>query len=431
MKKWKVLLCIAFTMVFLCSSASAVSLKKGSKTVDAVLLNDRLVHLGYSGIEDVTVYSDKTVEAVKDFQEKNGLKVTGSVNDDTWKIIFDEPYRLYYKPNLNGRMYSFRGSLAAPMTSVKVEDDSAIMEAEGFMCAVGIDTAESLDSLVKKLKNDVKTAYEDIFVKQYEGKGYQLSGDQKTKFNGRPGWVWSQTWNLVNGDKLKHYTFFGVAELDEVEGAQLFAVASIGYNVPPQAGSNISKSLGMNVIKETLTELRCRRDILKDYQEGAAKRKKASKLKLTLPEFQPVEENRQSMLDMLYEIRQYVNPSADGSGGEIDGDTCVSLYYGAKIMQYYTAMKEAGNTPDNILMEMSMSLLNGVFDNDLKGSLELHTMPRYKACLDAAKLALTEEAAPYLVLLGIDTPRWTAEELDAVYQKTIRTLTTIVENARK
>ena len=51
MKKWIRVLCLVLLLTLLCGSASAVSLKKGSKGQDVVFLLYRLQKLGYEGLE--------------------------------------------------------------------------------------------------------------------------------------------------------------------------------------------------------------------------------------------------------------------------------------------------------------------------------------------------------------------------------------------
>ena len=227
---------------------------------------------------------------------------------------------------------------------------------------------------------------------------------------------------------MNHYSFIGVVELDQMDGRQMFAVSSLVYNIPPAAKS-LTKYLGINCVTEALSNVRCSRDRLAEYQAGAAKRKKASKLKIKLPDFQPVEEGEQGTLDMLYEIRNYVDPAADGSSGKIDESTCVSLYYGTKIMQRYVYLVEAGNKASDAFFESSMSLANAVFDSSLKADMPA-AREKLAAALSAAKLALTKDAAPYLVLLGLDSPRWTAEDLSEMSDQLLGVLDRMIGSAQ-
>ena len=50
--------------------------------------------------------------------------------------------------------------------------------------------------------------------------------------------------------------------------------------------------------------------------------------------------------------------------------------------------------------------------------------------MTAARLALTDQAAPYLVLLGLDTPRWTAEDLDNMSSRLIGAMDRVIERRK-
>ena len=58
-------------------------LKKGSKSEDVKILQQKLNSKGYKLTVD-GIFGNKTLEAVKDFQEKNGLLVDGIVGKNTW-----------------------------------------------------------------------------------------------------------------------------------------------------------------------------------------------------------------------------------------------------------------------------------------------------------------------------------------------------------
>lgn len=176
--------------------------------------------------------------------------------------------------------------------------------------------------------------------------------------------------------------------------------------------------LGIDAIQEILAGIRCDQDRLNDYQAGAARRKKLSKLKIKLPTFQPVEEKEQGTLDMIYEIWHYVDPAADGSSGPIDGSTCVSMYYGVKIMERYMYLVDAGNQRSDARTEAVMSLANSAFYDDFRAARP-EIREKLAAAMSAAKLALSKDSKAYLTLLGLETPRWTAEELEEMTQSLV------------
>ena len=385
----------------------------------------------YDLAEPDGVYDAKTQQAVKSFQESHKIKATGSVNDATWKAIFDEPFYLWYSLGLSARSLRYQCRLVPPFTSAEVVDNkngydhTAKLTVDAFTCYVQLVSAESMEALVKEEKDYARKSYDETFVPQYGGKNFKVSGEKKYKINGKPAQIWNTTWTFTNEEKLDHYIFYGTVELDKVDGVQMYAVVYMNYNIPASAKA-ITKLVGTNAVKDVLNGIRCGRDRLAEYEAGAAKRKKASKIKgkFTLPEFQPVDDY-QSTLDIIYEIREYVDPSADGSAEKIDGKTCVSLYYGYKIMQYYKNMVDAGNKASDAMMESVMSLANGVFDKGLREDFPA-LREQVSASLKAAQLALTKDAAPYLVLLGLDSPRWTAEELNEMQDRLISSMDAVI-----
>ena len=438
MRKIKTVLCFVLCLTLLSGSASAVSMKKGSSGALQYFLEQRLAQLGYDIGDADGAYDAKTADAVKKFQQDHGLKASGTVNDATWEAMFSDPYRLGISTGgIGSRTYYLRGRLAPPFTAVKVKnnpngaDYQAVMNAAGIECLVTLAVEDSLDAYVKKAQESDRKAFDDGFVAEYGGKSFKVSSVQKTALNGKQARIWSTTWEFTNGEKLVHYAVHGIVELDEAEGKQLFATAVMHYNLPPtKSQKEIAKLLSTDAVTAVLDSLRCGRDRLTDYEAGAAKRKKASKLKLKLPVFQPVEEDDQGILEMLYEIWQNVNPAADGASGELDANTCVSLYYGVKIMQRYVYLTEHGYKPSDALTESVLDLGNGVFDNKLSAAFP-EVRGQLSAAMTAARLALTDQAAPYLVLLGLDAPRWTEEDLDNMSSRLIGAMDRVIERRKQ
>lgn len=64
-------------------------LKRGAKGEQVKLVQQRLVELGYFSGPISGNYMNQTVEAVKRFQENNGLKADGVTGEDTWSVLFD------------------------------------------------------------------------------------------------------------------------------------------------------------------------------------------------------------------------------------------------------------------------------------------------------------------------------------------------------
>lgn len=68
------------------------TLSYGSTGDDVQLVQQRLMDLGFFTYHKTTTgYYKQTQEAVKQFQEKNGLKNSGSVDEKTWNALFNEP----------------------------------------------------------------------------------------------------------------------------------------------------------------------------------------------------------------------------------------------------------------------------------------------------------------------------------------------------
>ena len=69
-------------------------LKRGAKGEEVKLVQQRLTDLGFFSGPISGNYMNQTVEAVKQFQEKNGLTADGITGEDTWTILFDEKQAL-------------------------------------------------------------------------------------------------------------------------------------------------------------------------------------------------------------------------------------------------------------------------------------------------------------------------------------------------
>lgn len=112
-----------------------------------------------------------------------------------------------------------------------------------------------------------------------------------------------------------------------------------------------------------------------------------------------------SLTDLMDPIMKYVDPSADGSSG-IDGNVCVNMYYGMKMMRWYHLYLDAGDQSKR--SEVAASILQ-----EARAEIIVHTLEdgvreqypemreKFAAALAAAKLSLDESAAPYLEELGI------------------------------
>ena len=338
MKKWKIVLCWTLLLILLCGNASAaVSMKKGSRSYNVLFLQERLNQLGYNAGEADGIYDAETVTAVKAFQGDHGLQETGLVKDDTWQAVFDQKFTIRYDMGLGKRDYTLNARLTVPFATVEVYDSSSQqntvrknqvkLATSGIECLITILLSEeNIDDIVSELQKNDRDEFDTNFAGSYNGKNYKASAGKASKINGKAAKIWTTTWNFTNGDKLIRYCFRGVMELDQVGDKQAYAIATMGYNIPKSA-SAMTKSLGATQIRDVLTNIRCDRDRLYEYQAGAAKRRKASKLKkFELPAFQPVDEKDQGTLDMIYEIWHYVDPDADGSSGSApDADTCVSM----------------------------------------------------------------------------------------------------------
>ena len=240
MKKWIRVLCLVLLLTLLCGSASAVSLKKGSQGQDVVFLLYRLQKLGYEGLEPTKYsYDNATVEAVKKFHQSRGLKVTGKVNDETWEEIFIEPYRLGTGTgDASSRNYYVRAGLVPPFTEVEVVDNQygpdyrADLKADGYLCTVMIRTDKTLDQSVESIQDELRKAFDDTFVPQYDGKNYKVSGNKTYKINGKQARICTVTWNFANTGKSTRYSYIGAVELDKVDGVQVIATVQMHYNIP-------------------------------------------------------------------------------------------------------------------------------------------------------------------------------------------------------
>ena len=89
MVKWIVIFLI---LTLLCSSVAFAfdELSKGSKGNEVLQLQNRLNELGYSVGKADGDYGNKTQKAVEAFQQNNDLEVTGTVNENTYNVLFSQ-----------------------------------------------------------------------------------------------------------------------------------------------------------------------------------------------------------------------------------------------------------------------------------------------------------------------------------------------------
>ena len=430
MKKLGRLLCLLLVLTMVGSSAMALELQRGSRGVDALFLQLRLNALGYSVGTPDGDYGGKTATAVESFQKDRGLKATGAVDEATWEALFDERITLYASvgSGFNSKTYSIPYNLPAPFTTVeRIEgpsggSDHAKLEVSGMYGDVFIAKYGSLDDFEQDAVNYMQQNFEETFQAQYSGSDYQLNGQERFEINGKPASLVECSCKFVNGEPLTHYEIYGCEELDEFNGVQLYLLAMITFNLP----TGTDKVLTSEDVKAALAGARCNRDMLYDYQAGAAEREAAAGVKLDMPEFQPMDDGRR-VAELVYPIQKYVDPSADGSSGQFDGNTCVSLYYGAKVMNWYQMMVDAGNDPADVVKEARMSLSVAAMDFDL-----MHAFPEVKgqfaAAMSAARLALTDGATPYLTAMGIEKPRWSEADLDSMNTGLMDVFDTFIAN---
>lgn len=112
-----------------------------------------------------------------------------------------------------------------------------------------------------------------------------------------------------------------------------------------------------------------------------------------------------SLVDLMDPIMKYVDPTADAANG-INGNVCVNMYYGMKIMRWYHAYLDAGD--QNNLAKVAASIMQ-----EASSEIIVHSMvdgvkeqypemkEKFAAALSAGKLSLDESSAPYLEELGI------------------------------
>ena len=441
MKKRIIGLCWMLMLVILCGTASAaVNLKKGSTSWDVFFAEERLTQLGYNPGAADGLYEAETVEAVKAFQRDRGLKETGTVKEETWDALFSETYQLRYDAGMGARDYLIRGKMPSRFAKIGITGTRSGAEDMADFSSLSDTTklrvwlfvrSESMDEIIAGLRTNEQDVFDNQFASTaYEGKDFKAGKAKSRKINGKPAQTWLTTWNFTNGGKLTHYWYYGVMELDPVGEYQAYAVVSLVYNIDSQ-GKAMDKALGQDAVLEALENIRCDRDRLYEYQAGAAKRLKTSKLKkFTLPEFQPVDETEQGALDIIYEIWHHVDPAADGTQEEITGETCVSMYYGAKIMDRFMFFVNHGNSRENARAECVMSLANSVFYDDFRAARP-EIREKLAAAMSAARLALDEDNKAYLTLLGLEKPEWTEEDLANMTRSLIGAMDSLIGDKKQ
>ena len=70
--------------------APVIIAQNGDFSEEVINVQQRLLELGYLGIQPTGFYGDLTEEAIKAFQAQNGLEVTGILDDATYALLFSE-----------------------------------------------------------------------------------------------------------------------------------------------------------------------------------------------------------------------------------------------------------------------------------------------------------------------------------------------------
>jgi len=84
------IVCSALLLMFMwlvCAASSAMALGKGSQGADVAVVQGILKSLGFYKGQISGYYTGKTADAVKQFQRKYGLRVTGAVDDPTLRSL--------------------------------------------------------------------------------------------------------------------------------------------------------------------------------------------------------------------------------------------------------------------------------------------------------------------------------------------------------
>lgn len=82
------LILLMLSMMFIAASASASpTLRQGSSGHDVAMVQERLKHLGYSINSIDGVFGTETDRAVAEFQRDKKIRVTGIVNNATWRAL--------------------------------------------------------------------------------------------------------------------------------------------------------------------------------------------------------------------------------------------------------------------------------------------------------------------------------------------------------
>ena len=441
MKKWKMGMCWMLVALMICGNAlAAVNLKKGSKSWDVLFAEERLNQLGFNPGSADGVFDADTTDAVKAFQKDRGLKETGTIKEETWNALFDETYRLVYPMGMGNRDYSIHAKMPSRFAKMEITGSSSSLDKNEAVFSdqsgsIMLDVIlfvgkESMDEVVQNGQKSQRDIFDQTFATSYNGKNYKQGKVKDSKINGKKVKSWLTTWTFTNGVQLTRNYYYAAMELDPVGTGQAYAIVMMSYNFDKSMKA-VDKSLGTKTLQEALENIRCDRDRLYTYQAGAAKRMKASKLKkFTIPEFQPVDETEQGALDIIYEIWHHVNPEADGTQGGITGETCVSMYYGAKIMERYMYLANNGYGRDNARMECVMSLANSAFYDDFREARP-EIRDKLAAAMSAAKLVLNKENKAYLTALGLAEPTWTAEDLETLTQSLVGAMDRMLDRSEQ
>ena len=97
--------------VLLCASALAETVyKQGDKGAEVLAIKERMLELGYyTGNISHNVFNDTMTERVKQLQKANGLKQTGTVDEELYALIFSDSVIMK-----NGKPYKEPETVAAP-----------------------------------------------------------------------------------------------------------------------------------------------------------------------------------------------------------------------------------------------------------------------------------------------------------------------------
>ena len=390
MRKLRAFVCAFLALAVLCSPAlAAVSLSRGDQGAWVAALQLRLNTVGYSiGTIDGD-FGGKTKTAIEQFQGERGLTVNGEADDATWSALYDEHV------DIENSAAHLEVKLTPPFATLTLSPDNggtAIMDMDGVSLSVQVVTG-TLDEGIEAVESVFAQTYQDAAASMTVSENQTGTEFFFYGYAEELAAVISSTFHYTADELLVHYGCVALLPL----GKNMLVEAQVYFNCTA-ATEEFYRTLFNN---DTMKEVAANITKVSEYEavEGA------------------------SVSDLLPLILKYVDVAANESA-EINDAVRVNMYYGAKLMTWFTDMVAAGNDRDAVLNEARLQIVVSAMNQELKARYDVLS-EKYLEALFSLVLFPEEETRAALAEMGIPEITWVEDDIAEMYNRGVDAITSI------